>query len=143
MGGLEIWEAAKDFLGILELNRRFILGEIPRTPYHCGPLDDETLPFIDGLLRLHDFQLLTDNSQPYVHERSLDSNHQRLEYQQRPCVSFLMLGDNDQAFVFLEMLQSRLEILVWVYDVSTHRVLSLSPSDIAVTRCRFLRVLSV
>lgn len=59
--------AATDFSQLCALNRQFLLGKIPETPYHCGPIEDETRPLVNGLLKLHDFHLLTDNSQPYEH----------------------------------------------------------------------------
>ncbi|KAK0514279.1 hypothetical protein JMJ35_002896 [Cladonia borealis] len=64
----KLWRAAKDFSDLCALNRKFILSEIPCTPYHLGPLDDETIPLMKSLLKLHDLRLLTDSSQPYEHQ---------------------------------------------------------------------------
>ena len=108
----KLWKAAKDFSEILDLNRKFLLGEIPETPYHGGPVADETLPLIGGLLELHDFRLLTDGSQPYEHRRGRNNTYRYVEFQQRPYVSFLVPGDNDQVLEFFEMLKSRSEIVV-------------------------------
>lgn len=46
-------QSCRRFFGFLVLNQKFFLGEIPETPYHCGPIDDETIPssrvFLDSM----------------------------------------------------------------------------------------------
>jgi len=44
------------------------LSEIPKTPYHCGSIEDETISLVNDLLKLHEFGLITDGGQPYEHE---------------------------------------------------------------------------
>lgn len=66
---LKRWYAAKTFADLINFNRAYLLGHIPTSPYHCGPIAEETLQIRSGLLRLHDFGILTFDSQPY--ERSI------------------------------------------------------------------------
>lgn len=130
------WKAAKDFSEILNLNRKFLLGEISQTPYHGGPVDDETLPLIKGLLELHDFGLLTEDSQPFEHLCGRDENDY-FEYEQRPYVSFLVSNDNDQVLKFFEMLKNRSEIMTCATEPYSNQTLSGSHKQrIGVTRER-------
>lgn len=58
---LQQWDDVKSFGDLIELNKRFISGEIPFTPYHGGPIEEPTL--IPNLLRLHDHGILTVDGQ--------------------------------------------------------------------------------
>ena len=61
------WERVPgDYLEVLELNRRFILGELYWTPYDFTPLDESTHPLHAQLLKFHDFGFLTIHVQPFL-----------------------------------------------------------------------------
>ena len=61
---LDTWDNAADYADLLDLNRQFLRGELGFTCYHMGPIYSETQPMVPGLLRLHDFGILTLESQP-------------------------------------------------------------------------------
>lgn len=63
-GGPE-WRAAKSFSDLVSLNIRYLRGELPSTPCHCGPLDSETDDIVADLLKLCTrHNVLTTCSQP-------------------------------------------------------------------------------
>ena len=66
-----------NFSDLITLNRKFLLGQIPETLYYCGQIDEETIPLVPGLLKLHDFGLFTIGSQPYDHEINKNGNKLR------------------------------------------------------------------
>lgn len=53
---------------LLDLNKRFLRGEISSSPYHYGPIEEETHSLVLSLLKLHESQFLTWSSLPYLHE---------------------------------------------------------------------------
>lgn len=58
------YRSVRTYDDLLHLNVEFIQGRLPMTPYHCGPLNDETLPMVEDLVRLHAFGFLSISSQP-------------------------------------------------------------------------------
>ena len=118
------------------LNQKFLLGEIPETPYYGGKINDETIPLVESLLRIHDFQLLTDNGQPYEHQRPSKFGDEWAEYEQRPYVSFTMPGLDGRSLEFFSSLKHRPEILVHACKLDPFRVLPGSDDRVAVTRKR-------
>ena len=62
------WEKAENFAAVIRLNRSFLHGETRSTVYHGAPVDSETLPLVESLLRLHDFGILTYTGQPQLQE---------------------------------------------------------------------------
>jgi hypothetical protein len=135
----ELWEAATDFSHLWALNRKFLLGEIPETPYHAGPIDDETIPLVEGLLKLHDFRLLTDGSQPYEHQHAFRLGEEWAEYQQRPYVTFTMPGEDGQGLEFFKRLKKRPEIVVQASELHPFRVLPGSHEQVVVSRERIAK----
>lgn len=65
-----LWKACEGFDQLIELNRKYLRGEIESTPYHLGPIKTETVPLVQDLLQLHDRRLLTTNSQPFENQES-------------------------------------------------------------------------
>ena len=59
-------KSSADYLKALELNRRFILGDLFCTPYDFTPLDESTHPLHAQLLKFHDFGFLTIHVQPFL-----------------------------------------------------------------------------
>ncbi|GAB1736906.1 hypothetical protein NU219Hw_g8931t1 [Hortaea werneckii] len=58
------WKSAESFQELLDFNRKFLRGESKRSCYHRGPIFNETVALVPGLLRLHDYGMLTVESQP-------------------------------------------------------------------------------
>ncbi|KAI7471147.1 hypothetical protein KC351_g12275 [Hortaea werneckii] len=58
------WRLAESLQELLDLNRKFLRGERKRSCYHSAPIFDENVALVPGLLRLHDYGMLTMESQP-------------------------------------------------------------------------------
>lgn len=85
------WSQAQSFQELLVLNREFINKKLDRSPYLCGSLQSESVPFIDGLLRLNKLGLLTticQSSEPSFDNPAIE------EVRQIPYISFIMV-END------------------------------------------------
>lgn len=88
------WRLMKDYAAGIDLNRRFIKGESNCTIYHCGPLDAESENLKSSLLNLHDYGILTHESQPFnkriraVREPWKDGWW--IQQHQRPFLTFLL-----------------------------------------------------
>jgi hypothetical protein len=105
------------------------------TPYYLGPLDDETIPLVKSLLKLHDFRLLTDGSQPYQHQYGRRGENW-FEYEQRPTVSFVMSGEDGHGLEFFERLKKRPEVVVQSSQIYPFVVLPGSHESVPVSRGR-------
>jgi hypothetical protein len=53
------WKDSTGFHALLDLNKRFLRGEILSSPYHYGPIEDETHSLVTSLLKLHERQIFT------------------------------------------------------------------------------------
>lgn len=62
----QTWSNARTWEDLLDLNRRYLLGDLNISANCAHPVDDETQEIVSGLLRLADFGLLTTSSQPEV-----------------------------------------------------------------------------
>ena len=62
------WHELENYAAAIRLNRSYLLGETRSTIYSRGPINAETLPLVEGLLRLHDFGILTFSGQPQLRE---------------------------------------------------------------------------
>ncbi|RMZ10496.1 hypothetical protein D0862_03238 [Hortaea werneckii] len=88
------WRSASSFQELLDFNRKFLRGESKRSCYHRGPIFNETIALVPGLLRLHDYGMLTMESQPGTAptptriECPCCSDERWVQIQQRP---YLML----------------------------------------------------
>jgi hypothetical protein len=94
---------------------------------------------VEGLLKLHDFRLLTDGSQPYEHGRAYELGNEWTEYQQRPYIAFIMPGENGQCLEFFERLKKRSEIVVQACELHPFRILPDSHEQVAVSRIRIAK----
>ncbi|KAF2662761.1 hypothetical protein K491DRAFT_724388 [Lophiostoma macrostomum CBS 122681] len=79
-----LWKEASCWEELVELSRRFIRGELRFTPGHLAPLCDESRPLVSGFLKLHDFGIITINSQPESYEICQITSGQWSTGQQRP-----------------------------------------------------------
>ncbi|KAK4902078.1 methylenetetrahydrofolate reductase (NAD(P)H) met13 [Elasticomyces elasticus] len=61
---LNAWRYARSYADILDLNRAYLRGQVEICPYFFGPVYGETLPALPTLLRLHDYGMLSIDSQP-------------------------------------------------------------------------------
>ncbi|KAH7418732.1 hypothetical protein BKA64DRAFT_763361 [Cadophora sp. MPI-SDFR-AT-0126] len=109
------WRTAKNFSDLITLDRKFLLGQIPETPYHHGQIFEETIPLVPGLLKLHDFGLFTIDSQP----------------------SGCGVDKRDIAYLeFFEKLKERADIVVHAQELCPFRIVEGSHDRHVVTRER-------
>ena len=137
---MEEWDnVPADYFKILELNRRFIRGELYCTPYDSSPLDEATNHLRENHLRLHDFGLLTIGIQPFTEADCLvqgDGWHGRCpdpmpnvfsQRRQRPWVEFVLATahiDRQHCQRFISGLVGRTEIYTTYFlpgDTETKR----------------------
>lgn len=79
----QTWSNAKSWEGLLDLNRRYLKGEIDISAACNHPIEPEADRILPGLLRLTDFGLLTTSSQPeiragepeYLNQEYIYKNH--------------------------------------------------------------------
>ncbi|KAK2026923.1 hypothetical protein LX32DRAFT_459082 [Colletotrichum zoysiae] len=115
------WERATDWKALVKLNVQFIeLSRAGRkdieTPYHYGALDAETEELIPSLLRLHNYGLLTTDSQPLLASSPRWSTEDSSWYESRqvPFVSFFSQYQTDGASRFLRnILEDSRLIVIW------------------------------
>ncbi|RMY00723.1 hypothetical protein D0867_11644 [Hortaea werneckii] len=90
------WKSAEYFQELLDLNRKFLRGESKRSCYHRGHIFNETIALVPGLLRLHDYGMLTMESQPGTAPTPTTvtcpccSDERWIEIQQRPYLMFTL-----------------------------------------------------
>jgi len=91
------WQTLSSWDSALRLNCLFLNGQRQSTVYHGGPVDPETPSLIPNLSGLHDYGVLTHNSQPF--EASIPFNRSGggwwTQTHSRPYLSFL-LPQNDR-----------------------------------------------
>jgi hypothetical protein len=136
-----LWKACEDFDQLIELNRKFLKGEIDSTPYHVGPIETETELLVQDLLQLHDYRLLTFNGQPFENQESFwnEDSQSWADYQQRPYLSFIMEGQtgNDAAYLTLfKLLKSTTNVVVRATKVCSSEAVHESDHEVVVTRER-------
>jgi hypothetical protein len=60
-----VFKAVRNFKELLRVNAAFLRGEVNGTPYHLGPIADETGPIAKELIELHEkYGVMTINGQP-------------------------------------------------------------------------------
>jgi hypothetical protein len=131
----KLWGAAKDFSDLITLNQKFLLGQIPETPYYRGEIFEETNPLIPGLLKLQDFGLFTISSQPYEHE-VFEKEGKWIEVQQKPYVSFLLPTKGAPYLELFKRLKDRANVAVSAQELCPSRVVDGSHDTHEVTRSR-------
>lgn len=61
-----MWSTATTFSELIDVNIKFLKGEINESPWHCGPLNGESFSILDKLIEINEKGLLTTSSQPGV-----------------------------------------------------------------------------
>lgn len=60
----EIFSQIQTYPELCETNILFLEGKLPMTPYHLGPIDDETIPLVKKLVEINRRGFLTISGQP-------------------------------------------------------------------------------
>ena len=79
---MDTFRKISTFQELIDTNVQFLEGKIHHTPYHYGPVDDETLPMIADLVKLNKLGCITITSQPAVNE-TYYKNQKWLQLQQK------------------------------------------------------------
>ena len=130
------WNAAKDFSYLCVLNRMYIQGEISDSPYQSGPFDDSAAFSIEGLLKLHNYQLLVEFSQKSERPSPNNSCGKWEQYETLPFIVFTIDKIEMQYQKLFEILQQRSDIAVWATRVYQSQILSGSGEKVVVGRTR-------
>jgi hypothetical protein len=94
-----LWQEASTWAQVVFLNYPFLRGRLWSTPLHCAPLCEESAEINPGFQRLHEYGIITNNSQPYMREiqdeseccwRETPAAERFLEYVQRPFLEVSM-----------------------------------------------------
>jgi hypothetical protein len=59
-----VYQNVSSFQDLQETNIAFLNGKIKRTPYHLAPIDKETIPLIDKLVKINKYGFLSTCGQP-------------------------------------------------------------------------------
>lgn len=112
------WNRA-DWSGLIELNRDFIKrcgdGEDASTPYD-GPLDEETMPLIPELLRLHEYGFLTLGSTPRERKEPFIHKGMWRDSRQHPSVDFLVPYEGGRTEKLVAALLNDRQLKVKAFD---------------------------
>lgn len=91
------WLDIRNYEDLVYVSGAFVAGKIRETPYHAGPLEDESIPLIPELITLHRYGLVTVNSQPATDDENQFTLNNRehpngyyYDERQRPYVEFFM-----------------------------------------------------
>jgi hypothetical protein len=61
---LPVWSNIQTYGDLIKVNLLFLNGKLKMTPYHLGPIDPETFPFLTKLRKINKMGFVTVNSQP-------------------------------------------------------------------------------
>lgn len=96
-----VWGTAKDFFDLITLNQKLLSSQIRITPYHCDPVDEETITLLPGLF--------TMSSQSY--EQNIYKWRGELNEYQRPFISFIIPGNDGLSLEFFKRLKERGDVV--------------------------------
>lgn len=113
------WNTSGNFTDLLESNKKFLRGDISSSPYHYGPIEAETRSLVPSLLKLHERQIFTWNSQPYLRKRTRGDGGKFYDAWQRPYLSFVVAEKNNPQRLFQELKRKR--------DIKVHARRAYSP----------------
>jgi len=83
-----VWAAAPDWNALLQLNLLFIRGEVDVNPGYPPLLKAETTPLVSGLVKLHEYGILTTRSQPFRDTSGFITGLGWVEERERPYLYF-------------------------------------------------------
>ena len=59
-----VFSSVKSYDDLIKANVAFLQGKVRRTPYHCGPIDNETIPLVEDLVKINNYGFISTNGQP-------------------------------------------------------------------------------
>lgn len=63
-----VYRRIKTYKDLLKANVAFLRGKISETPYHLGPIDEETIPLVNDLVKINEAGFLSIEGQPALVE---------------------------------------------------------------------------
>lgn len=111
---LRLWKNAQTWDEIIDLNRMFLRGMLPGTPYHNGALNPDSAAVSQELLLMHDYGFFTHNGQGFSHERGFHAG-KFYEILQKPYVEFVIPKQLIKRN-FIERLRSDENLVVEIID---------------------------
>lgn len=142
----DIWFSVNEYKDLVNLNVKFIKGELSQTPYHLGPLDSETLPLVEKLIKMHARGILTLEGQPgiceykqfiphtWIQNGQIEGNWY-VDCEQKSYISFCVQKTNESLKFIRKILTSK-ELVVFALDISNNKVFSNTKGEFNVTRER-------
>ncbi|KAF2450174.1 hypothetical protein P171DRAFT_468584 [Karstenula rhodostoma CBS 690.94] len=118
-----LWMSAPEWGCLVKANRAFMEGKLHCTPYHMGPIFPETKADLADFLFLHDYGIITTDSQAWMQEEVKQGSFW-IQERQRPyvCLSFPTQHpkfSEDNAFRFVQALykfaekNSAVPVIIW------------------------------
>ena len=117
------WEAAQSWIALVQLNIEYLLqrqaDEYAKTPYDCEQYEqachEELIP---GLLRLHEYRLLTVQSRPVDSEEPYYLEEEELweEWKDLPFVKFFMPYEGKTTEALISNLINDSQLKTYVFD---------------------------
>jgi hypothetical protein len=137
----EVFKAAKSYADLKCVNIAFLQGKVHGTPHHLRPLDDETLPLVDDLVRINAHGFISISGQPASHgidscdDCGLGCRYE--EWEQRPFLEgFMPRSDLDSFQSYMARFSGSYHYIVHEYDVSLSVIATFPGSRYNVTRMR-------
>lgn len=84
------WRSAPDLATVFRLSKAFLKREINLNRHRWATFMEETMPLVDGLVRLHGYGILTDCSQPYLPLEVHHNGHNWSSLRQKPFLTFAL-----------------------------------------------------
>jgi hypothetical protein len=82
------FETARTYQDVVDANVAFVVGDLQETPYHHGPLDEESEPLRDDLVAINAAGAVTVNSQPAAYDITWNAAVGWRFWRQRPYLEF-------------------------------------------------------
>lgn len=71
----EVYKDVKNFRDLLDINIKFLKGELPKTFYHVYKVDDETIPLLKDLIEINNYGFHSISGQPGTLEYDFYSDY--------------------------------------------------------------------
>lgn len=133
-----IYERVKTYQDLIETNIAFLNGEIKRTPYHDGSIEEETHKILDNLVKINKFGFFTTNSQPSLCEyrKYIPKLNYYIDVEQKSYISGFMF--REEFYNLLSFIENNsLQVIYNITDIKKNILISnLKDNSYNVTRDR-------
>lgn len=116
------WTASKTFKDLQTLTLMFIQNYLKSTPYHMGPLDEESYLISNKLYDITRFDFITTNSQPYEEFQSLIPSDKGKTVIQTPFIEGIIPRRKSDVFI-QELFKKNPNIMLQKYQYNDGNLL--------------------